>query len=118
MASTFTTEQMLPFTFEVVDGRGRPVAVDGVPVVAVSDETVATATIAAGADNVWSGALTSVAASPEGTTQRMTITADADLGAGVQEILATLDFTVTLDPRTEQRMAVVNAGTPADKPVG
>jgi len=118
MASTFTTEQTLPFSFEVVDGRGRRVPVDGAPVVAVSDETVATGSIEAGADNVWNGELTSVAASPEGTTQRMTITADADLGAGVQEVLATLDFTVTLDPRTEARMAVVNAGTAADKPVG
>jgi len=117
MATTFTTEQTLPFTFEVVDGRGRRVPIDGAPVVTVSDETVATASIEAGTDNVWDGELTSVSASPEGTTQRMTIEADADLGAGIQTVLAQLDFSVELDPRTTQRMASVVTGAPADKPV-
>jgi|SRR5215471_5140630 len=117
MASTFTTEQTLPFTFQVVDGRGRPVAVDGEPVVTVSDETIATASIAAGPDTSWVGELVSVSASPDGTTQRMTIQADADLGAGIQEVVGILDFEVTMDPRTEARTAQVTAGTPADKPV-
>jgi len=112
MASEFTTEQLLPFTFEVVDGRGRRVPIDGSPTLAVSDETVCTASIAPAGDDSWNGELTSVA---EGSA-RMTITADADLGAGVQEILATLDVTVTLDPRTQQRMANVVAGAPSDKP--
>jgi hypothetical protein len=113
MAATFTTEQLLPFEFQVVDGRGRIVPIDGAPVCTVSDQTVATASIEDNGDNTWSGELTSVA---EGTA-RMTIEADADLGSGVESILATLDFDVTLDPRTEQRMATVTAGSPSDKPV-
>jgi len=113
MAATFTTEQTLPFGFQVVDGRGRVVAIDGEPTCTVSDETVCTVSIADNGDNTWSGELSSVA---EGAA-RLTIQADADLGAGIQEVLATLDVTVTLDPRTSERMASVTAGTPADKPV-
>ena len=41
----------------------------------------------------------------------------ADLGAGVTQVIGVLDFTVTMDPRTEARTASVTAGTPADKPV-
>jgi|SRR5215471_18574047 len=119
MATSFSTEQTLPFSFQVVDGRGRPVPIDGAPTVTVSDETIATASIAAAADanQTWAGELVSVSASPDGTTQRMTIQCDADLGAGILEIVGVLDFQVTLDPRTEARTANVTAGTPADKPI-
>jgi len=120
--TTFTTEQTLPFTFDVTDGRGRRVAVDvsnGPPVAASSDETIATVTIeAADASNtLFNGVVTSVTPSPDGTTQRITITADADLGAGVQDVVGFFDIVVTLDPRTGQRIAEVTPGAPVDKPV-
>lgn len=114
MPSTFTTEQALPFTFRVVDGRGRTKPVEGTPVAASSDETVATVALTAGDGNVWNGLISSVTASPEGTTQRVTVTADADLGEGVQEVIGTLDFTVTLDPRTGARIAEMVPGTPIE----
>lgn len=116
MASTFSTEQVLPFTFKVVDGRGRTVAVDGEPKASSSDETVATVTLSSNPDNTWSGLITSVAPSPADTTQRVTVDADADLGAGVQDVVGFLDFTVTLDPRSAARIAEMVAGTPIDKP--
>ena len=114
MASTFSTEQQLPFTFKVVDGRGRVKAVEGTPVAASSDETIATVTLTAGEGNVWNGMITAVSASPEGSSQRVTVTADADLGEGVQDVVGFLDFTVTLDPRSSARIAEMVAGDPVD----
>lgn len=114
MASTFTTEQALPFTFKVVDGRGRVRPVQGTPVSVSSDETIATVAITAGDANVWNGLISSVSPSPEGSTQRVTVTADADLGEGVNEVIGFLDFTVTLDPRTGARVAEMVAGTPVE----
>ncbi len=109
----FSTEQVLPFTFKVTDGRGRVVATEGEPVATSSDETVATVSISGETDNVWSGEVRSVAAG-EG---RVSITADADLGEGTLEVVGLLDITVTLDPRTAARTAAVEAGAPTDKPV-
>jgi len=117
---TFTTEQTLPFTFKVLDGRGRVVKVDernGSPVATSSDETVATVTIAkATSGEVWNGVIDSVSASPADTTQRVTVTADADLGDGITEVVGFLDFTVTLDPLSGTRIAEMTAGAPVDKP--
>lgn len=110
----FTTEQTLPFVYKVVDGRGRTVATDGDPVVASSDETVVTvAALTKGADNSWSGEAVSVTAG----SARVTISADADLGEGVIEVIGVLECNVTLDPRTAARTVDVVAGTPVDKPV-
>lgn len=114
MASTFTTEQALPFTFKVVDGRGRVKPIEGEPKAASSDETVATVSIAAGDANVWNGLISSVSPSPPDTTQRVTVTADADLGEGVMEVVGFLDFTVTLDPRSGARIVEIVAGDPIE----
>lgn len=114
---SFSTEQELPFSFVVLDGRDRPVAIDGVPTVASSDETVATVSVVAGDGNAWNGTISSVAASPDGTTQRVTITADADLGEGVKEVIGVLEFSVKLDERTSNRIVKLSVGAPVDKPV-
>jgi hypothetical protein len=113
----FSTEQNLPFTFKVVDGRGRVVKVDGTPKAASSDETVATVELYPELpDGTWSGLVSSVAPSPEGTTQRVTVEADADLGEGVQSVIGVLEFNVTLDEASKQRIINIEAGAPVDKP--
>ena len=111
--ATFTTEQRLPFTFRVVDGRGNVVATES-PVATSSDETVATVSITQG-EGLWNGLIDSVSASPEGTTQRVTVNADADLGEGVTNVVGFIDFTVTLDPRTGARIVEMVEGTPVEK---
>jgi hypothetical protein len=119
--TSFSTEQTLPFTFKVMDGRGRVVDVDetkSAPVAASSDETIATVgALTKNADKTWSGVITSVSPSPEGSTQRVTVDADADLGEGVQDVVGFLDFTVTLDPRSAARIAEMAGGDPVDKAV-
>lgn len=114
--STFTTEQNLPFTFRLVDGKGRPVPFDEShpPVAASSDETVATVTVSKG-DTGWNGLISSVSASPSDTTQRVTLSVDTDLGEGDVEVVGTLDFTVTLDPRSGARIVEMVAGSPTEK---
>src|SRR5262245_49612451 len=111
----FTTEQMLPFTFVVRDGRGRPCAIDGEPTVASSDETVAIVDPLTSTDNTtWSGTVKSVLAGEA----RIVVTADADITPdGVQDVMGSLDVTVTLDPRTTARVSDMQAGAPTDKPV-
>ncbi len=107
----FTSEQYLPVSFKIVDGRGRPVPVDGDPVVASSDETVATVSdVTKGDGGIWSFNVNSVAVG----TARVAVTADADISPTVSEIVGTLDINITLDPRTAARTVELTAGTPVD----
>ncbi len=110
-----TTEQTLPFTFVVVDGRGRPQPIDGAPTVAVSDETVITVAPLTSSDQItWAGE----AVSGLQGAARIVVTADSDITpAGVNDVIGTLDVNVTLDPRTAARTVTLTAGTPVDKPV-
>jgi hypothetical protein len=111
----FTTEQMLPFTFKITDGRGRPVSAEGTPVSVSSDETVATVgEVTDNGDKTWSGVVSSVAPG----SCRIAVTADADTDPTIaNDVVGTLDVEVTLDPRTGARITQLDAGEPADKPV-
>ena len=111
--ATFSTEQVLPITFKVTDGRGRTVALDGDPTAASSDETVASVGALTNASNVWSGEVNSVAPGD----CRITVSGDADLGSGVQTVTGVLEISVTLDDRTAARITDIEAGAPTDKPV-
>lgn len=110
-----TTEQQVPFTFVVKDGRGRPSAIDGSPTVAISDDTVVSVAPLTSGDNVtWSG----VAVSGAPGSARVTVTADSDITPdGVNDVVGILEVVVSLDPRTGSRIADMQAGAPEDKPV-
>ncbi len=110
----FTTEQNLPFTFSVKDGRGRPSAITGTPTAVSSDETVVTISELTSTDQkTWAGSVISVAPG----TARVAVTADAEIIPGVEnDVIGTLDVNVTLDPRTGTRISDLEAGTPVDKP--
>jgi hypothetical protein len=112
-----TTEQNLPFVFKVVDGRGRPAAVDGTPTAVSSDATVANVPVAltsADGGKTWNGMIESAAPG----ACRIAVTADSDITPeGVSDVIGTLDLNVTLDPRTGARIADLQPGTPEEKPV-
>ncbi len=90
--------------------RGQPAPVDGVPVWASSDETVLAVTPAADGK---SAVVDTVAAG----TARVTVTADADLGAGVITITGvTEDINVTIGAGSQASVVTLDLGAPADKP--
>lgn len=114
--ATFTTEEDLPFTFGVADGKGRPKPVDdsaGPPVGVSSDDTVATvAALTKSADGLsWAGVVRSVTPG----TAHIIVTADADLGEGVSNVIAEGDVEVMLDPATGARIAKIEFGAPTPK---
>ena len=105
------TDQFYPsVVLTITNKKGQPAAVDGIPVWASSDETVLTVTEAA---DGMSGAINTVALG----TARVTVTADADLGAGVNTITGvTEDINVTLGPNSQASVMTLALGSPADKP--
>lgn len=102
-----TTEQFLPFTLELKDGRGRPKDYEGDAVVASSDETVATAEMTSRTEGRVNSGIPGEAT--------ITVTVDADLGEGMQQITGTLACVVTLDPRTGARIMELKAGEATDR---
>lgn len=111
-ATQFTTEQLLPFSIALKDGLGRPAQYEGSPVMASSDDTVATAAMD-------EGSTTDAKVMPGiPGTATITVTVDTDLNPDVvNPSIGVLDVEVTLDPRTGQRIVTITPGTPVDKPV-
>jgi hypothetical protein len=101
-----TNSQQATATITPVDKFNNPAPVDGVPVWASSDETIVTVTPA---DDGLSALVKAVG--PLGSAN-VSVTADADMGAGVVTIFGTLSvdvtpgqavgITITLGPASEQ----------------
>jgi hypothetical protein len=89
MVEITTDQQFVGVTLKITDAQGRDAVVDGVPVWASSDETVLS--VMAEADGM-TATISSVAAG----MARVSVSADAKIGAGVKPITgATEDITVT-----------------------
>jgi hypothetical protein len=110
--ATISTDQNYPnVVLKVTDAKGRPAKVDGVPVWASSDATVLTVTPSA---DGMSAVVDTVA---PGGPARITVSADADLGAGVISLTGvTEDVTVTQGTSGQATTLALDLGTPADKP--
>ena len=106
MATSLTATQQVNYTISPRNRKGGPAAVDGIPEWAVSDETVMSVVPAP------DGMSALVVAVAPGTA-RVVVTADADLGAGVEPLIGTDDVTVT--PGTATTLAL-SAGTPQEQP--
>lgn len=111
MATTITTDQFYENVQLVIkDKHGNPALVDGVPVWASSDETVLSVTPAP--DGMSALKIDTVATG----VARVTVTADADLGAGVKPITGVSpDVTVTEGDSFQASVFEFTFPTPTDK---
>lgn len=102
-----TDQRFADVKLAIEDSQGRPAAVDGVPVWASSDETVLKVTPA---DDGMSAVVDTVAPG----TARVTVTADADTGAGVATITGVSDdVAVTLGPSHTASILRLDMGAPS-----
>ena len=102
-----TDSQQETLSIQPLDKKGKPAKLDGVPVWASSDETIAT--VDASADSTG---LTAVLTAVSPGDCNVTVSGDADLGAGVTPIVGTLAVTVTAGQATQ---ITINEGTPTDQ---
>ena len=109
MATAFNTQQF-DATLAITNAAGAAATVDGVPVWASSDATVLTVTAAA---DGMSAIIPCVAPG----TARVTVTADADMGAGIVTITGVSeDIVVTLDPANAASVVTLTLGPAVAKP--
>lgn len=88
MNVTLTAVQKVEAAISVVDAKGNAAVVDGVPVWTASDPAGLTLTPAP------DGLSCSIAAAGPVGTYQVTLTADADLGAGITPLVGILDVNV------------------------
>ncbi len=103
MALILTDEQKVTFSVSFVTAKGNPATVDGAPVWSVSNDTVLS--VVPSADGLSAEV---VAVGPLGSSQ-VSVTADADLGAGVTALVGTLDVSVVA---SEAASVIISAGVP------
>lgn len=106
MAVTMDTAQQCPVSIVVVDRKGKPVGTDGPPTWLASNTDVVALTPSA--DGL---SCTVVAVGIPGTAT-VQVTADADLGSGVVNLVGTIDFEIT---PTQGTAIQITAGTPVDQ---
>ncbi len=104
MLVTLTDVQKVAATIAVLDAKGNPAAIDGVPVWAAGDPAILAVTPAA---DGLSAVIAAVGPLTAGT--QVTVTADADVGEGVKPIVGILDVAVVA---SEAVSVNVTAGTP------
>lgn len=107
MAFTLTDSQQVTITVQITDKKGNPAKVDGPPVWLVDNPNVLALTPAA------DGMSCLVAAVGPLGTGKVSMTADADLGAGITEIVGVLDGEVTAGTATN---VVLTPGAPTEQP--
>lgn len=100
---TLTDIQKVHLTIAPVDAAGNPAPVDGIPSWSSSDESVLT--VSAAADGMSADAVT---VGPLGNAQ-VNVSADADLGEGIETLTGTLDVEVVASQATSLG---ISAGVP------
>lgn len=109
MANINTDQSFKNVALTITNATGQPAAVDGVPVWASSDDTVLGVVPAA-------DGMSAVVSAVAPGTARVTVSADADLGAGVTPITGVSeDVIVVLGPSAQASVLSLNLGTPTAK---
>lgn len=109
MADINTDQRFDNVSLGITNSHGDPAPVDGVPHWASSDETVLAVTPSA---DGMSAMVDTVAPG----TARVSVTADADLGAGTKTITGVSeDVNVTMGPSFQASNFVFTFGAPVDK---
>lgn len=103
MALTLTNTQKVTLLVQPVDAKGFGASVDGLPTWVQSDASVGTLTA--------NGFAAEFVALAPGQTQ-ITVSADADLGAGTRVITGVLDILVEVG---EAATLIITAGTPVQQ---
>ena len=106
MVLVLTATQQCTLAISVVDKKGNPAAVDGVPAWGTSDASLLTVTPA------MDGLSAVIIAVGSLGTAQVNVSADADLGDGVTAITGTLDVTITAAQATA---VAISAGTPTEQ---
>lgn len=106
MATLLNTDQKVKLTITPITSTGKPAKIDGVPVWESSDTAVIV--ITPSSDGLSCDAVTT----DEIGTAIVTVTIDADLGSGVENISATADIEVVHVRATNLGLVV---GTPESK---
>ena len=101
-----TDTQQVDLAIKTVDKKGKPGQDDGVPAWASSNPAVATV------EPTADGLSAVIKAATELGTTQISVTADADLGAGVTPIVGTVDIEVVGGQAVS--LSIV-AGTPAEQ---
>lgn len=107
MGLQLTDSQQCDLSAKIVDKKGNPAKVDGVPVWLTDNPDVLALTPSA------DGLSCNIAATGPLGTAKVTMKADADLGAGVTELVGTIDVEVTAGQATSIELA---ASTPTEQP--
>lgn len=107
MSLILTDEQECELQIELLTAAGNPGKVDGVPVWSVSNPSVVSIT-------VEDGGLKALISSAGLGECQVSVTVDADLGAGVRQVTGVLD--VSVQPAEVVSVGILS-GTPRSKPV-
>jgi hypothetical protein len=109
MALILTATQQCQLSIAVVDAKGNPAPVEGIPEWASSEPAFATVTPAADGMSALVKAVGPITTAPV----QVNVTADADLGAGTTPIVGLLEVSVVAG----QAVSVgITAGTPEEQP--
>ena len=107
MAFSMTATQQVDLTIAPKDKKGKPAALDGVPVWATDNTDVLALTPSA------DGLTCTIVAVGMVGTANVQVTGDADLGSGVAPLIGTLAVTVT----PGQAVTIdITPGTPSEQP--
>lgn len=107
MATQLTVTQQVPVGVEFKDAKGNPAKVDGVPAWATDNSDVLALEPAA------DGLSCNVKAAGVIGTAKVQVSADADLGAGVELVIGTLEIEVVAG---KAATVVLTPGTVSEQP--